>query len=131
MNKFLKERPVLRSLIIGIFLQIVTTVVGVVLFAVAMYCLEMEKKYSPVLGSVAIALGSFIGSYYLSAKKGNKGYICGLSDGFATFLLVSLVGLIINKGSITINSLFHLVIFVLAGVIGGICGVNRKDKRYI
>ena len=131
MNKLLKERPILKPLIIGILLQIAVTAASVILLAFAMYFLEMENKYSPVLGSIAIALGSFVGSYYLSAKKGNNGYIYGLSDGFATFLIVSLVGLIINKGNITLNTLFHLVITVLAGVIGGICGVNRKDKKYI
>ena len=131
MNKLIKERPMLKPLITGILLQIVVTALSVIIFAFAMYFLEMENKYSPVLGSIAIALGSFAGSYYLSAKKGNKGYIFGLSDGFATFLIVSIIGLVINKGNITINTLFHLVIFVLSGAIGGIFGVNRKDKKYI
>lgn len=129
MNKI--DNKTIKQLIIGIVLQIAVSTAAVVFFAFMMYFLELENKYSPVLGSVALAIGSFAGSYFLSSKKGNKGYICGLTDGFITFLVVTIVGMIINKGNITINTLFHLVIIVLAGVIGGILGVNRKNKSYI
>ncbi len=129
MNKF--ENKTIKQLILGVVLQIAVSTAAVVIFAFMMYFLELENKYSVVLGSVALAIGSFAGSYFLSSKKGNKGYICGLTDGLITFLVVSIIGLIVNKGNITINTLFHLIIIVLAGVIGGILGVNRKNKNYI
>ncbi len=117
--------------LITAIIEIAVTLLAVSLFAILINLVDIDYKYSPVFGSVSVALGSLIASYFLSNKKKNKGYLIGIVIGFITFVVVTLTGLIINQGGIGINTLFHLVIIMLSSVIGGVLGVNKKGKKYI
>ncbi len=126
-----KEKIKIVPIIIGVLIQVAVTLLSISLFSVIINLAEIDYKYSPVFGSVAVALGAFVGSFYHSGKKGTKGYLTGMLVGIITFIIVTLVGLIINDGGITINTLFHLIIIMLSAVSGGIMGVNKKGNRYI
>lgn len=126
-----KERKEIMPILIGVLIQIAVTLLSISVFAVLINLANVDYKYSPVLGSVAMALGAFAGAFYLSHKKGSKGYLIGSALGGITFVIVTLIGLIINDGGLTINTLFHLIIIMLAAITGGVIGVNKKGKRYI
>ena len=126
-----KEISDFKPIIICIALQIAITLVMVALLALIMNFAEIDYKYSPVCATVSVAVGVFADAFCLSSKKGSKGLFHGLIIGFSTFVLVTLVGLILNNGAIGINTLFHLIIFVLSGLIGGVLGVNKKPKSFI
>lgn len=117
--------------LITAIIEIAVTLLAVSLFSIVMNSVDIDYKYSPVFGSVSVSLGSLIASYFLSNKKKNKGYLIGATTGFITFIVVTVIGLIINQGGIGINTLFHLVIIMLSSIIGGILGVNKKGKKYI
>lgn len=117
--------------LITAIIEIAVTLLAVSLFSIVMNSVDIDYKYSPVFGSVSVALGCLIASYFLSNKKKNKGYLIGATIGVITFIVITLIGLIINQGGIGINTLFHLVIIMLSSVIGGILGVNKKGKKYI
>lgn len=118
----------IKLILIGIFLQVAITLLFIAFFSVIMYFFETDKKYSPVFGSIAVAAGAFISSYFVSTKRKNKGYLNGLIVGGITFILLTLIGLIIDDDGITINTLFHLIIIILSAVTGGILGVNGKKN---
>lgn len=117
--------------LITAIIEIAVTLLAVSLFSIVMNSVDIDYKYSPVFGSVSVALGCLIASYFLSNKKKNKGYLIGATIGVITFIVITLIGLIINQGGIGINTLFHLVIIMLSSIIGGILGVNKKGKKYI
>ncbi len=126
-KSFLKWKPMV---ICGLF-TILVTGVFICIFALVINFADIDLKYSPVFASISVALGVLTGSYYLSSKKGNKGFLTGLCIGGIAFIIITLVGLIINQGGIGINTLFHLIITVLSGIIGGVLGVNKRPKKYI
>ena len=117
--------------LITAIIEIAVTLLAVSLFSIVMNSVDIDYKFSPVFGSVSVALGCLIASYFLSNKKKNKGYLIGATIGVITFIVITLIGLIINQGGIGINTLFHLVIIMLSSIIGGILGVNKKGKKYI
>lgn len=119
------------TFLITAIIEIAVTLLAVSLFSIVMNSVDIDYKYSPVFGSVSVALGCLIASYFLSNKKKNKGYLIGATIGVITFIVITLIGLIINQGGIGINTLFHLVIIMLSSIIGGILGVNKKGKKYI
>lgn len=119
------------NILLGLFLQVAITLIAVSLFSIIINLSDIDYKYSPVFGSVAVALGAFANAYFLSRKKKSKGYALGGLVGLITFIVVTLIGLIINDGGITINTLFHLIIIMLSSITGGILGVNKKSKKYI
>lgn len=130
MNNKLNGKIDFWLIIKSVLLQIGVTVGFIAIFAAVMYFAEIDSKFSPIFGSVAVALGAFFNAFYLASKKKSKGYLYGLIVGGITFLLITVIGLIMGN-SITVNTLFHLIIIMLSSIIGGILGVNKKGEKYI
>ena len=126
-----KEKSKITNYLFTALIQTAVIVLSISIFALVMNFAEIDYKYSPVFGSVAIGLSSFAGAFYLAKRKGNRGYLTGLIIGGITFLIVTLVGMILNDGGITVNTLFHFIIIMLSAITGGIMGVNKNSKKYI
>ena len=126
-----KENIKIWPLIISVLIQTAVTFILVAVFALIINLADLDYKYAPVFGSVAVGLGSLAGAMRYSAKKKSKGYLIGFAFGGATFLIVTLIGLILNGGGLTLNTLFHLIIIMLSSLSGGIIGVNKGGKKYI
>ena len=126
-----KEKIKIWPLIISVLIQTAVTFILVAVFALIINLADLDYKYAPVFGSVAVGLGSLAGAMRYSAKKKSKGYLIGLAFGGATFLIVTLIGLILNGGGLTSNTVFHLIIIMLSSLSGGILGVNMGGKKYI
>ena len=116
----------------GALIGIIVTLIFLALFAAIIYLFNLDRAYSVPLATVSLALGSFAAAYYVSNRLDNKGYIIGTLVGLIAFAAVTIISLIVSKNGLTINTLFHLIIIVLASAIGGIMGVNKgKRKKYI
>jgi len=118
----------LKSLII----EVIVTAFFITLFAFVLFFTEAGFEYAPVLGTVSIAAGSFAAAFYAAKKIGEKGFLSGIIVGAITFLIVTVISLIFDSGSVTVNTLFHFIIIMLSSIIGGIIGVNKgKNRKYI
>ncbi len=126
-----KEKIKILPIVISVGVQIAVTIMLVAVFALLINLADIDYKYAPVFGSVSVGLGSLAGAFWHSLKKKSKGYLTGLAFGGGTFIAVTLIGLILNGGGMTVNTLFHFVIIMLASLSGGIIGVNKGDKKYI
>lgn len=116
----------------SILIWVAVSIVAMVIFAVVMYFLESGYNYSPLFATVSIAVGCFFTALFLGSKLGKKGMLIGLSVGGITFIIVTLVSLLVNSGAVGVYTLLRLIILLLASLIGGIIGVNRKDsQKYI
>ncbi len=113
----------------AIILGLAVTALSVFLFAIFMFLTEKGYEFSAVFGTAAVSLGSFVAAFYISRKRQSKGLLTGLITGIAVFLLVTVISLIVDKGTITLNTLFHLIIFLLSSLIGSALGVNKKENR--
>ncbi len=111
--------------------ELVTVLLFISIFAAVMYFANIDKSLSPVFGTIAVSIGALVASFFTAKKVGCKGYLTGFIIGISTFIIVLIVSLIIDDGGITINTLFHFIIYVLSSLIGGITGVNKKGKKYI
>ena len=95
-----------------------------------------EKMYSggvdpdkSIFELVEIEEKSFYPAFSREKVEKNSNFSNGIIIGAICFITVTLIALIISKGGFTANTLFHLIIFLLSGIIGGIVGVNRKNNR--
>jgi len=107
-------------------LQIIVTLISVIFFSVFMYFLEIDFGYASLFATVSVGVGLFFSSYFASKKIGKKGYLIGALIGGITFLAVTIASLLFGSGKFTLNTVFHLVIFMLSAVIGGIYGVGKS-----
>ena len=83
------------NILMALLVQVGITLLAVSLFSITMNLMDIDYKYSPVFGSVAVALGAFANAYFLSRKKKSKGYALGGAVGLITFIIITLIGLII------------------------------------
>ena len=116
----------------GALIGILVTLLFMCIFAGVIVLTDLDRGYSLPLATVSLALGSFMAAYYVARKSGNKGYLIGTLIGLISFAAVTVISLIVSKNGLSINTLFHFIIIVIASAIGGILGVNKgKSKKYI
>ena len=114
---------------IGIIIKAALLFLAVSAAAVILFALVM---YSALFATLSAALGACGAAFYISGKSGSRGWLIGAAVGGIVFCLLTLVSLTVNRGGLTQNTLFRLVIIMLSSVIGGILGVNRKSQhKYI
>lgn len=116
---------------IGLIIGIAVSAALMLISAAALLFLNADRALAVPLSTVCAAAGAFFAAFYNAWHIGDKGYRVGLLTGGAAFLIILLISFIIADGSISPNTLFHFIIMLLAGAIGGIMGVNRKQtKKY-
>lgn len=124
--------PRFEIVIKGTLIGVLVTFAVMLIFAGIMLALDTDRAYAAPFATVSLAAGCFAASFYAAKKKGNRGYLVGLIVGGAVFAVVTVISLAVCKDGVTLNTLFHLVIVMLASVAGGIAGVNKsRDKKYI
>ena len=77
------------------------------------------------------AISVFFGGYIASRVNKSKGLILGLINGGIIFTPITLSGLISSGDTITYITLLKLVSIMLFSILGGIKGVNVKEKIHI
>ena len=126
------ENKTIKTVIISGLIGISVTIAFVFLFAAVMYFGGMDKTYSVIFATISVAAGCLAAAFVAAYKNRKKGFLIGLVVGGIAFSVIFLISLISDKGAITVNTLFHLIIFMLSSVIGGVMGVNKSnDKKYI
>lgn len=127
-----KDKIEIKNYIFAAFFQIITTAISIGLFAALMLFLETDSGIAVIFATISVAAGCLVSSFYLARKIKAKGYIIGALIGLITFGVVLIVSLIVDKSAVSINTLFHLIIFMLSSLSGGIMGVNKAaNKKYI
>ena len=128
MNKdksFIKGDAAYINYIKAFILEAAVTAVFIAIFSGVCCFASGGLKYAAVFATVSAAAGAFAAAWFLARKMGSK-------VGFASFALITLASLIINRGAVTGNTLFHLVIIILSAMIGGVLGVNKNTgKNYL
>ena len=116
----------------GAFLGIAVSIILMLLSAFLILKLDLDRAFCAPIATVCVSLGAFVASFYNAFKLGGKGYIVGLVTGGTVFLAILIISMIVSENGFSVNTLFHFIIMMLSGLIGGIWGVNRKlNKKYI
>lgn len=74
---------------------------------------------------------SFISGYITSRLTKSNGLIFGAISGTIIFIIILIAGLICSDGIFSILTFIKLISIVLCGGLGGIKGVNKKDRIHI
>ena len=85
----------------------------------------------PYITLIAAAAGVFAGGYISAAITGSGGLIVGVLCGAASFLVLLLIGLCAGTSSPGAVTIIRLIVCVLFGALGGVKGVNRREKLHI
>lgn len=127
----LQEQAFLKTAILGAIVFIITGFAAILLFAALIFFTEIGERLAPLFATLSVATGIFVSSYFIAKQTAKKGFLIGAIVGFTVFILTAIISFIVDDGAVTSNTLFHLVIFILSGLIGGIIGVNKPKKKYL
>lgn len=127
---FSKEKGSKYSIyIIGFILEIAVTLISVMLFSAVIYFTEKGYEYASIFATVSVALGAFVASFYITKKIKNKAFFVGVAVGGVTFILVTLISLVMDNGALTANTIFHFIIIMLSSLIGSVIGVSGNQNK--
>jgi putative membrane protein (TIGR04086 family) len=126
---FFKKNTTPRAVLIGVVLSIASILVITCLISVGMLVSpSIPYDYIAYIMLAADAVGIMIGSYAAAAISGSRGMIIGLLCAFCTFLILLIAGFAVRDGNIGIMTLLRAAVLFLFGILGGIKGVNRREK---
>lgn len=81
-----------------------------------------------VLVTATVCIGVFLGGLSAALFSGEKGALLGGACGLLAACVVAAGSLVVYQGALTISGGARLAAIFLSGCIGGILGVNRKQK---
>ncbi len=113
----------------GSIIGVLAIVIAMLLFSAIILFFNLDRAYSLPFATISAALGVFFASHYTAKKIGDRGYLIGFIISVAVFVIITVISMIINNAGFNINTLFHFIIIVLSGVVGGIMGVNHEKKQ--
>lgn len=118
-------KAIIFGVIIGAALCALLLAIFSVLFSKAGF---LPTEYLWIFVTAILALSGFAGGYVSSAIYKSKGLLTGLITGAVLFLAVA-AGTFLNESSDPNELLLYKALaLIVCGAIGGIIGVNKKEK---
>ncbi len=126
------RKLLIKASLFSAMCSILITIILSCIFAVVMLTTGLLPEYILPFATVAmLAAGTFLGGFISARITKSAGLITGLVTGFIIFFLVTVVGIVRSNDSVTIVTLVRFIATMLAGGLGGIVGVNKKEKLKI
>ena len=132
MNTLDDNKRMIKAVILGAvsstcILAILLCVTTVILTASSL----LPYEYLAYIMLFIEAVSVFFGGYISSRINKSKGLVLGLINGTIIFTAITLSGLIKSSETVTYLTLLKLVVILIFSVLGGIKGVNIKEKIHI
>ena len=118
-----------KALIISVVVNIMTCVVCLVFLCLVMTIsgalFEGSLKY---LTLIPLALGGYTGGFCAGRINKEKGMILGAVSGFIVFIAMIIISFSLQSTDITYMIILKGIAIVLFSAIGGVKGINKKEK---
>ena len=127
-DKKLLIKAVLFGTVCGL---LVTVILVCILSAIVMTSGLLPTELTNYITLALLALGAFSGGFITSRITKSAGLVAGLITGFSIFILITITGLTKSDDPVSLLTLIRLVTLLVAGGIGGIVGLKRKERIHI
>lgn len=113
----------------GTVVSIFVTLILLFVFSVILTYTDVQESTIPIVTIAITAISIFIGSSISTIKINKNGIVNGGIIGFIYVALLYIISSIVQTGfHLNAYSIVMMVAAILAGMIGGIVGVNIKRK---
>ena len=124
-----QNSDIIKSLICGVLSSVVIIAILMCILCAVFFMTPLPPyEYLQYIMLALVAIGVFFGGYIASRINKRKGMIVGLCVGAVILLALIASGFTIENSTITIITLIKTVIILLCSMLGGIKGVNVKEK---
>ena len=120
------------SVLIGILISFITAVLMVTTCAIIMTIKDIPSLVVTIASYIILAVSSFLGSWFIGKTNGKNGFQNGAIIGGCCYMLLFILGTIINGiDNTSYLSLLKCICCIWGGIIGGVLGVNAAGKRKV
>ena len=116
----------LKLFVADILIQGISLLISSALFSLITYYLDLDIEILKRFTYIIVVFVSFISSFFVTKKVKNNGILVGIISQVPLFIYL-LITVIVSKGSFA-DFGFKFVLILIFGAIGGILGVNKKEK---
>lgn len=116
-----------QTALLFLFPVLVFLILLVIATAASVY-FDLQKSDNFIVLLFMLAIGSFISGYFSGKVKRHNGMTTGIIYVIPSVLLLVLISLILNTFSFSINIFISVLVSVFAAAVGGIVGVNMRQK---
>lgn len=122
----------IKALILGAVSSVAMITVLLCIMAVILLVSSLlPYDYLAYIMLLIDAIGVFFGGYIAARINKSQGLLLGLSNGFIIFVALVICGFLISNETITIITLLKALVILISSSLGGIKGVNTKEKIHI
>ena len=121
-----------KYVLIGAGFAVVISLIMFMVVALIMTGDSMPDSSIQVLGPAAGLISVFIGGFVAALKNKKSGMLTGVFTGLAVFAVLFVLSMIFRNGDtefFSLKTLLTLISILLAGMLGGVVGVNIKRRR--
>lgn len=111
----------------GIAISFIATLILLFIFSILLTYTSIQESVIPTVIIIITALSILISSEFTTIKIKKNGIINGGIIGFTYIMLLYIISSIV-KGNFSFNmySIIMIIVSILAGMLGGIIGVNQR-----
>lgn len=114
----------------GIVTSVIITLVLLFVFSVLLTYTDIKESTIPTVTIIITAISILVGSSISTIKLNKNGLLNGGAIGFIYIFLLYIISSIVQAGfSLNIYSVIMIIASIIAGMVGGIMGVNVKIKQ--
>ena len=124
-----KEIFNLKSILLYLSIFVLTSLASICLFALCLLLFEIDLGYATLFATISLAIGVFFTSYFLAKSTKEKGCLIGFALGLFVFIMTLIISLFADDFSLSLNTLFRFIIYILTGCCGGIISVNKVNRK--
>lgn len=122
-----KTESIVTTIGKGIIFSIAFTLILLFIFSIILTYTQVKETVIPPVIITITAISILMGSSISTMKVRNNGIFHGAIIGIIYIGMLYLISSLVTKGfSFNVNSILMILFSIIAGMIGGIIGVNRK-----
>lgn len=128
-NVSLNRSSFIKAIILGV-ISSVTLIVILMCITAAMFLFSslLPYEYLEYIMLVIDAIAVFLGGYIASRINKNQGLYLGLINGAIVLVAIIIGGFCSSTDTISLITLLKAIVILISSALGGIKGVNVKDK---
>ena len=132
MHNFSLNKSFIKALIVGSVVSLCIIVVLLCIMSAVLLGVSMlPYEYLSYIMLIIDAIAVFIGSYVAARINKESGLFIGLLNGGIVFIAILISGFCVSPETLSIVTLLKAVIILVFSSLGGIKGVNTKEKIHI
>lgn len=103
------------------------TIISFAILSLVLTFSNLSDSFIPTAVAIISIISILLGSSIASLHSRSHGWLMGLCVGLTYFIILYFISsLLITGFSINLTTLYLLLSMLIAGIIGGIIGINRK-----